>query len=366
MDGLRGPLAYITSFSRRITEIDGSRETLLQQRLAKAAQSNIDLAGSTRTALSPQRRSVRDPTDFRNWHSRQGFSRPGNKGTNNQKSGGTPSPSATPYQSSSTLAPRVPPLPNSPSFASSLTGTTAMDEGADDKQFIKVKDPLWYNEKWTRQVVKGNFMTIVARPKIVEDGEWLAHQVSEMYRMLSTITKILVDPEDPSCNVCVPQTCPTMSAGTHTYTWLDSNRQPTKLPAPQYINLVQKWVVNKLSDTKAFPTDQSTAFSAASYPSGGLDTPGANTPIPAGPTTLNASLQTLSGRNWVGKISGFPETHLQDCKNLVRQMFRVYAHIYWHHFVDLYHLKMETSLNSVFTNFIFFVRVCRQPLTEAI
>lgn len=65
-----------------------------------------------------------------------------------------------------------------------------MDEGADDKQFIKVKDPLWYNEKWTRQVVKGNFMTIVARPKIVEDGEWLAHQ--GMLTMLYEIGSALV------------------------------------------------------------------------------------------------------------------------------------------------------------------------------
>jgi hypothetical protein len=56
-------------------------------------------------------------------------------------------------------------------------------------------------------------------------------------------------------------------------------------------------------------------------------------------------------------MSGFPETHLQDCKNLLRQMFRVYAHIYWNHFTDLYHLKMETALNSAFTYFIFFVRV---------
>ena len=50
-----------------------------------------------------------------------------------------------------------------------------MDEGSDGGQF-KFKEPIWYNEKWTRQVVKGNFMTIVARPKIVDDGEWIAHQ----------------------------------------------------------------------------------------------------------------------------------------------------------------------------------------------
>jgi hypothetical protein len=117
-------------------------------------------------------------------------------------------------------------------------------------------------------------------------------------------------------------------------------------------------VVNKLSDTKAFPTDQNTVFTASNYPSSGLDSSSANSSIPTGPTNLNASLQTLNGRTWVGKMSGFPETHLQDCKNLVRQMFRVYAHIYWHHFVDLYHLKMETSLNSAFTYFIFFVKVC--------
>jgi hypothetical protein len=176
MDWFQGPLASITSFSRQMMEVDGSREALLWQRLAWANQIGGDHTGSADDAFVSQGLSIRGSANVRDGYSRQGFSRPGNKSNNSQKPGGTPSPGGTPYQSSSNLAPRVPPLPNSPSFASSLTGATTMDEGMDDKQFVKVKDPLWYNEKWTRQVVKGNFMTIVARPKIVEDGEWLAHQ----------------------------------------------------------------------------------------------------------------------------------------------------------------------------------------------
>ena len=36
--------------------------------------------------------------------------------------------------------------------------------------------PLWLNPLYARHIVKGNFMTLSARPKTVEQGEWLAHQ----------------------------------------------------------------------------------------------------------------------------------------------------------------------------------------------
>ena len=188
MDGLGGPPVFADPSSRQITESLALEMAAVREKIAEIAEieREIALVTSIRDSIfesdlagnfAGDSVDVSDDnfTDNDDEHSRQGFSRPGNKGNNNQKSGGTPSPGGTPYQSTSNLAPRVPPLPNSPSFASSLTGATAMDEGVDDKQF-KFKEPLWYNEKWTRQVVKGNFMTIVARPKIVEDGEWLAHQ----------------------------------------------------------------------------------------------------------------------------------------------------------------------------------------------
>jgi len=36
--------------------------------------------------------------------------------------------------------------------------------------------PLWLNNAYAKHIVKGNFMTLSARPKTVEPGEWIAHQ----------------------------------------------------------------------------------------------------------------------------------------------------------------------------------------------
>jgi hypothetical protein len=36
--------------------------------------------------------------------------------------------------------------------------------------------PLWLNPGHAKHIVKGNFMTLSARPKTVEPGEWIAHQ----------------------------------------------------------------------------------------------------------------------------------------------------------------------------------------------
>lgn len=36
--------------------------------------------------------------------------------------------------------------------------------------------PIWLNSNYGKHIVKGNFMTLSARPKTVEQGEWIAHQ----------------------------------------------------------------------------------------------------------------------------------------------------------------------------------------------
>jgi len=36
--------------------------------------------------------------------------------------------------------------------------------------------PLWLSPSYAKHIVKGNFMTLSARPKTVEQGEWIAHQ----------------------------------------------------------------------------------------------------------------------------------------------------------------------------------------------
>ena len=36
--------------------------------------------------------------------------------------------------------------------------------------------PPWLNSAYAKHIVKGNFMTLSARPKTDEQGEWIAHQ----------------------------------------------------------------------------------------------------------------------------------------------------------------------------------------------
>ena len=36
--------------------------------------------------------------------------------------------------------------------------------------------PVWLNAAYAKHIVKGNFMTLSARPKTVEPAEWIAHQ----------------------------------------------------------------------------------------------------------------------------------------------------------------------------------------------
>lgn len=101
-------------------------------------------------------------------------------------SNGSQSPSPTsplpPSQSSSSLAPRVPPLPNSPSLSQTLSmeGSGGVDMNNSNDVLASYNlprpKPLWLNPAYAKHIVKGNFMTLSARPKTVEPGEWLAHQ----------------------------------------------------------------------------------------------------------------------------------------------------------------------------------------------
>lgn len=71
--------------------------------------------------------------------------------------------------SSSSSAPRVT-LPESLSIAKSIDAVvpTPLD--------IPQPLPLWLNTACAKHIVKGNFMTLSARPKTVDHGEWVAHQ----------------------------------------------------------------------------------------------------------------------------------------------------------------------------------------------
>ncbi|KAL8771117.1 MAG: hypothetical protein Q9209_003288 [Squamulea sp. 1 TL-2023] len=219
----------------------------------------------------------------------------------------------------------------------------------------------FFKEAHSKLGVKGNFMPLAAKPTYLDLGDWLAHQTVEQYRLVSYfVVAIQETNHNTNTTVCNATECPTMSAGRHyTYTWLNNERKPIPVPACQYIALVQRWIVGKIHDNHAFPTDSPYGRTApspeTSYPTSvGTEQEGRK-PIPAGPTTLNRTLSDLAGREWVGKGAGFPESFLGDVRTAWRQMFRIYAHLYHAHFINPFwhiHNPNYMDLNSSFCYFV--------------
>lgn len=98
---------------------------------------------------------------------------------------------------------------------------------------------------------------------------------------------------------------------------------------------MQRWISGKIDDGAIFPTETN----GVSY------APDAASADPAG--------SNGGADEWTGKRSGFPRDFMGICRTVFLQMFRVYAHLYWDHFLDpFYHLNLEKQLNSCFSHFI--------------
>ncbi|KAI6822110.1 Mob1/phocein [Hortaea werneckii] len=258
----------------------------------------------------------------------------GRGGTNNQARN-QPAPasrantaSSSTYSQPQVNAPSIPSAPPSPS----LTQNTAANEAA-MHQAMKAQGriPQFFREQNSGFIVKGNFMTLAAKPVLIEEGEWVAHQVVEQIRLLTGMLRC-VHTEDRSTglSVCNERDCPAMSAGATVYMWIDTNRNPINLPAPTYIKHIQTWVNGKIQDPNIFPTE-----SFASAP-----------PLPS------SSQTAADPTHWLGKTSGFPQRFEVEVRNMYKQMFRCYAHLYWTHWLFFYHTSSIRELNTCFMHFI--------------
>jgi hypothetical protein len=101
------------------------------------------------------------------------------------------------------------------------------------------------------------------------------------------------------------------------------------------MTLMQRWIEGKIDNDAIFPTDPLGA-SFANHPeySNSIGLPHYN-------------------EDWLGIQSGFPKQFRVTCQLIFRQMFRIYAHLYWNHFIEpFYHFKLEKHLNSCFSSFI--------------
>lgn len=166
--------------------------------------------------------------------------------------------------------------------------------------------PLFMCEPFVKTaLVKGSFKTIVQLPKYVDYCEWVALNIFEFYNNLNQFYGVFAE-------YMTPEAYPTMNAGPNTnYHWIEGSGPPINLPAGQYIEYVLSWISSKLNDQSVFPTKNGGAF---------------------------------------------PPNFMKDCKNIMRQMFRIFAHIYHNHFDKIVHLSLEAHWNSFFAHFVSFAK----------
>jgi len=125
------------------------------------------------------------------------------------------------------------------------------------------------------------------------------------------------------------------------YMWIDNQKKQVRLPAPQYVgsspvllqfrpdtsDFIMTNISNRIINEKFFPTKHNSQF----------------------PPNFQQSI----------------------VKVLHKQMFRVFAHVYWAHFEvshslflcdtnvqTIIHLRLEAHWNSFFAHFISFAKVC--------
>jgi hypothetical protein len=169
---------------------------------------------------------------------------------------------------------------------------------------ISNQKPLFLCQPYVRTaLVKGSFQTIVTLPKYVDANEWLALNIFEFFTYLNQFYGVISE-------FVTPQSCPTMNAGPGVdYLWIDANKTAVRLPANTYIDYSLTWISNKFDDQSLFPTKQGVPFPA----------------------------------HFAGVV-----------RNIYRQMFRIFAHVYHNHFDKIVHLSLEAHWNSFFAHFISF------------
>lgn len=187
--------------------------------------------------------------------------------------------------------------------ASASASTTSVDTTA-SRTSVGNQRPLFMCQPYVRtSLVKGSFQTIVTLPKYVDLGEWIALNLFEFFTYLNQFYGVLAE-------FVTPHTCPTMNAGPGVdYLWIDADKKAVRLPANQYIDYTLSWISQKFDDQTLFPTQQGVPF---------------------------------------------PAHFMGVTKNIYRQMFRIFAHIYHNHFDKIIHLSLEAHWNSFFAHFVSF------------
>ncbi|KAN0112699.1 Mob1/phocein [Hyaloscypha variabilis] len=152
----------------------------------------------------------------------------------------------------------------------------------------------------------GSLRKIVKLPEGEDENEWLAVNMVDFYNHINLLYGSITE-------FCSPQSCPEMKATDEfEYLWQDSEnyKRPTKMPAPTYIEHLMGWVQSNIDNEAVFPS---------------------RIGVP------------------------FPKSFPSMIRQVFKRMYRVYAHIYCHHYPVIRELGLEAHLNTSFKHYVLFI-----------
>lgn len=151
----------------------------------------------------------------------------------------------------------------------------------------------------------GELKESVKLPPGEDVNEWIAVNTVHFFNAASMIYGTCSE-------FCTETTCPTMSAGKAEYLWKDDDKykKPTRVPAPQYIDLLLSWVDAQISNPAIFP---------------------------------------------VAENAKFPRNFMSVAKNIYKRLFRLYAHVYCSHAEKIRSIGANAHLNTCFKHLVYFI-----------
>lgn len=151
-----------------------------------------------------------------------------------------------------------------------------------------------------------NLKECVKLPDDEDSNDWVAVHIVDFFNRINLIYGAIAE-------VCTDESCPTMSGGKrYEYHWCDGDKykKPTSVPAQEYISLLMDWVESQINNEDIFPIDK--------------DVP-------------------------------FPKSFLPTAKKILTRLFRVFVHVYIHHFDKVQSLGAEAHVNQCYKHFYYFV-----------
>jgi MOB kinase activator 1 len=152
---------------------------------------------------------------------------------------------------------------------------------------------------------KGDLRKVVKCPDGEDVNEWISVNTINFFNMCNSLFAMTQD-------FCTDVSCPRMTAGPTEYLLWPcgfNNNKASHTPAPIYCEKLLEWIEQQVNDTTLFPIEEGTPF---------------------------------------------PRNFLSSVKQIYKRMFRLFAHLYYHHLESMRSVGGNAHLNTCFKHFILF------------